>query len=206
MLRRRDLRAGKKGGTGIGLTRRGKGSKVMALVDGHGLPIAIYACAADRHESHLVVQLLFDFMFLDELPDRAIGDKGYDDDKLDAELDEYGIDMIAPNKKNRRFSKARPIPGCSSWLGQWRNTISRHFAESHRFFFISVLIEKLMAYWGAMAIKQSYFLPALTCNELESRMGSGYDDHMEKQEISTPEFLKIGTTLINVRYYKEAEA
>ena len=39
-VHRRDLRTGKKGGDRIGPTKRGKGTKVMAIVDGNGLPLA----------------------------------------------------------------------------------------------------------------------------------------------------------------------
>ena len=40
--------------------------------------------------------------FLDELPARLIGDKAYDSDALNQELaDEYGIEMIAPNRRRR---------------------------------------------------------------------------------------------------------
>jgi len=34
-------------------------------------------------------------------PDNLIGDKAYDSDKLDAELRDQGIEMIAPHKQNR---------------------------------------------------------------------------------------------------------
>jgi hypothetical protein len=38
--------------------------------------------------------------FLDDLPARLIGDKAYDLDPLDEKLDsDYGIEMIAPNRK-----------------------------------------------------------------------------------------------------------
>jgi len=32
--------------------------------------------------------------FLDELPERLIGDKAYDSDALDEQMSEYGIEMI----------------------------------------------------------------------------------------------------------------
>lgn len=48
--------------------------------------------------------------FLDEPPTRLIGDKAYDSDKLDQKLrDEYGIEMIAPNRRNR----GKPRTGAS---------------------------------------------------------------------------------------------
>ena len=35
-------------------------------------------------------------------PENLIGDKAYDSDKLDEELREQGIEMIAPHRSNRR--------------------------------------------------------------------------------------------------------
>ena len=40
--------------------------------------------------------------FLDELPERLIGDKAYDSDALDEQMSEYGIEMISPNRSNRK--------------------------------------------------------------------------------------------------------
>lgn len=49
-------------------------------------------------------------MLSSELPERIIGDKAYDSDKLDAQLAEQGIELIAPNRANRSPSQAgRPL-------------------------------------------------------------------------------------------------
>lgn len=89
------------GGDGIGTTKAGKGVKIMVLVDARGLPVAVDTTSASPHESQLV-QRLFDFMLTEDPPDRVVGDKAYDSDKLDAELAEYGIEMISPHRSNRR--------------------------------------------------------------------------------------------------------
>ena len=52
--------AAKGGGHGIGKTKRGKGVKIMGIVDRNGLPIAVTTHAANHHEVTLV-QLTFDF-------------------------------------------------------------------------------------------------------------------------------------------------
>jgi hypothetical protein len=60
-------RAGKKnvssmakgGGAEIGATKRGKGLKMMAIVDRHGLPLSVSTHAANHNEVRLV-QLCFD--------------------------------------------------------------------------------------------------------------------------------------------------
>ncbi|MGB9261850.1 MAG: hypothetical protein WCB55_17165, partial [Pseudolabrys sp.] len=40
----------KGGGSEIGTTKRGKGMKIMAIVDRHGLPLAVSTDAANHHE------------------------------------------------------------------------------------------------------------------------------------------------------------
>ena len=91
----------KGGGEGIGPTKRGKGVKIMGIVDRHGLPLAVSTHAANHHEVTLV-QLTFDFYMIEAKPENVIGDLAYDSDKLDEELGEEGIEMIAPHRSNRR--------------------------------------------------------------------------------------------------------
>jgi transposase len=90
----------KGGGEQIGPTRRGKGVKIMAIVDRNGLPLAVTTHAANHHEVTLV-QLTFDFYMIEAKPENLIGDRAYDSDPLDAELRKQGIEMIAPHKSNR---------------------------------------------------------------------------------------------------------
>jgi hypothetical protein len=49
------------GGDEIGPTRGGKGVKIMAIVDRHGLPLAVTTHAANHHEV-TVAQLTFGFL------------------------------------------------------------------------------------------------------------------------------------------------
>ena len=76
------------------LHERGKGTKIVAIASGDGLPIAVSVESASPAECRLVEGVLAG-CFLDELPARVIGDKAYDSDPLDKQLaDEYGIEMI----------------------------------------------------------------------------------------------------------------
>lgn len=90
----------KGGGEEIGLTRRGKGVKIMAIVDRHGLPLAVTTHAANHHEVTLV-QLTFDFYMIEAKPQSLIGDRAYDSDKLDEQLKAEGIEMISPHRMGR---------------------------------------------------------------------------------------------------------
>jgi transposase len=91
----------KGGGDGIGLTKVGKGVKIMVLVDARGLPVAVHTAPAGPHESKLV-QRLFDFMLTRQMPERVIGDKAYDSDPLDEELAQRGVELIAPHRASRK--------------------------------------------------------------------------------------------------------
>ena len=103
-LYRRDRCGGEKRGFGIGPTKRGKGTKITAITVGNSLPVAVSVQAASPHESQLVEETL-GHSFLDQLPERLIGDKAYDSDKLDRQMQkQYGVQMIAPHRSNR----ARP--------------------------------------------------------------------------------------------------
>src|SRR5919112_6638734 len=52
------LRTGQKGRTSIGKTKRGKGTKVMLVADGEGLPIGLMLASAKLHEVRLAAATL----------------------------------------------------------------------------------------------------------------------------------------------------
>ena len=54
IVHRCQLQFGEKRGSAVGPTRRGKGSKIMAISDGHGLPLAVHVASASPHETKLV--------------------------------------------------------------------------------------------------------------------------------------------------------
>jgi transposase len=120
----------KGGGEEIGKTKRGKGVKIMAIVDRHGLPLAVSTHAANHHEVTLV-QLSFDFYMIEAKPENLIGDRAYDSDPLDEQLRQQGIEMIAPHKSNRvkkkthdgrrlrRYERRWIVERFFAWL-QWR--------------------------------------------------------------------------------------
>ena len=57
----------KGGGEGIGPTKRGKGVKILGIVDRHGLPLSVSTHAANHHEVTLV-QLSIDFYMIEAKP------------------------------------------------------------------------------------------------------------------------------------------
>ena len=114
----------KGGGPEIGPTRRGKGVKIMAIVDRHGLPLSVSTHAANHHEVTLV-QLSFDFYMIEAKPEHLIGDKAYDSDKLDEQMAEQGVQMIAPHRENRKL-KTQDGRALRRYARRW--LVERYFA------------------------------------------------------------------------------
>ena len=111
----------KGGGAEMGPTKRGKGMKIMAIVDRHGLPLSVSTHAANHHEVRLV-QLCFDFYMIEAKPETLIGDRAYDSDPLDDDLRKDGI-VVAPHRSNRRSTRRKmdadfgDMPGAGSSNG-----------------------------------------------------------------------------------------
>ncbi len=115
----------KKRGRLVGKTKRGKGTKIMGIADRQGLPLAVRTESASPAEVKLVEKTL-DERIVADVPERLIGDKAYDSDRLDQELlENYGIEMIAPNRENRRVptQDRRPL---RRYVRRWK--IERLFA------------------------------------------------------------------------------
>ena len=75
----------------------------MAVADRNGLPVSVCAESATPHEVRLALSTLLQ-MVIPDAPQNLIGDNAYDSDRLDAELRFYGIEVIAPHRRNRRNS------------------------------------------------------------------------------------------------------
>lgn len=96
---------GARKGASIGPTKRGKGSKLRALVDADGRPLSVLVTSASPAEVTLVEPLLAARLH-PAAPGRLIGRNAYDSDGLDARLAEQGTELIAPNRRNRRKTPA----------------------------------------------------------------------------------------------------
>ena len=92
-----------KKGPKVGKTKRGKGTKIMAVADRHGLPVSVCIESATPHEVTLATATLLQ-MVVPDAPQNLIGDNAYDSDHLDAELKFYGIEVIAPHRRTRKNS------------------------------------------------------------------------------------------------------
>jgi transposase len=135
MLCRRHVCPGKKRGACVGKTKRGKGTKIMGVVDAHGAPLALCIESAAPAEVRLVEDTLEE-RFLRALPERLIGDKAYDSNQLDADLAGRGITMISPNRTGtratqdkrvlRRYQRRWKVERFFAWLGNFRRLVVRY--------------------------------------------------------------------------------
>ena len=86
-----------------------------------------------------LVEATIDSSFTQYAPDKIIGDKAYDSDKLDQQLiEERNIELIAPHKRNRKKAttqdgrKLRPyrrrwkVERLFAWLQNYRRLVVRY--------------------------------------------------------------------------------
>lgn len=115
----------------------------MAVADRHGLPIAVGIASGERHETKLVVDTL-EARFIDELPERLIGDRAYDSDGLDATLAEMGVEMIAPHNPTRktktqdgrplrRYRRRWHVERLFAWMMRFRRLVTRYENKEQNF-------------------------------------------------------------------------
>jgi transposase len=110
----------------------------MAIADAAGFPVAAHVESASPHEVKLVGATI-DSGFTQYAPDRLIGDKAYDSDKLDEQLSEdRNIELIAPHKINRkkkhtqdgrklrRYRRRWKIERLFAWLQNYRRLVVRY--------------------------------------------------------------------------------
>jgi transposase len=139
----RDVCSGQKRGRLVGKTKRGKGTKIMGIADGHGLPLALRTESASPAEVKLVEQTLEERLVPD-VPERLIGDKAYDSDGLDkAMMQTFGTELIAPNRVNRsqtqdgrplrRYVRRWKIERLFAWLFNFRRLVVRYEYHAENF-------------------------------------------------------------------------
>lgn len=147
---RRDLREREKRGDAVGLTKRGKGSKLAVLVVGESLPVGVQLAAANKSETSLAQPTVEEVADAGTdtgcWPKRIIADKAYDSDELRAAFDGVDIQLLAPHRSNRtakslsndgrcmrRYKQRWLVERFFAWLGGFRKLIVRH--ERHSLMF-----------------------------------------------------------------------
>ncbi len=101
-----------KRGLHVGKTKRGKGTKLMAVADGTGLPLAVHAANAQARTRSPSSAKTLASSFLDARPQRLIGDRAYDSTRSTPSCEKEGVEMVAPHRRSAK--NPRPRTGASS--------------------------------------------------------------------------------------------
>ena len=115
----------------------------MAVADRHGLPVSVCVESATPHEVKLATNTLVQ-MIVPDAPENLIGDNAYESDKLDCELRQYGIELIAPHRisrrnmtqdlrRLRRYRRRWKIERLFAWLQNFRRLVVRYERHAENF-------------------------------------------------------------------------
>jgi transposase len=154
----------KKGGDKVGLTRKGKGTKWMLVIDGAGLPLGFHLDSAQVAEVKLAERTLDTVLVARprgrprQRPEKLVADRGYDSGRFRQALRRRGIRMCIPPKRRPATWKAkrgRPVVARKedyrqrykaertfAWLGNFRRLLIRwdHRITLYRSFFEVALL------------------------------------------------------------------
>ena len=139
----------------MGKTKRGKGTKVMAVTDAGGVVLSVQIESASPHEVTLVESTVAE-RFIEGLPEKLIGDKAYDSDALDQRLQQQGIELIAPHRSNRkkkatqdgrklrRYKRRWKVERFFAWLFNYRRCVVRYENKQQNFKAIILLASTII--------------------------------------------------------------
>jgi len=129
----------------VGPTKKGKGTKLMLLVDGEGVPLGADIASASEAEVNLIERLLRRRTTRRQ-PQRLLYDRAADSDPLRQRLRTQRVELICPHRKNRtraptqdgrtlrRYRRRYKIERTISWLFNLRRLVVRY--EYHDYLFL----------------------------------------------------------------------
>jgi transposase len=128
----------------VGKTKKGKGTKLMLMTEGHGLPVSAFVISAQVSEVN-TIETLVDIQVAGQRPERLLYDKAADADWLRDALQRRKIKQITPHREGRkkpaktdgrtlrRYQHRWKIERTISWLGYQRRLLVRHEYYAHLF-------------------------------------------------------------------------
>jgi hypothetical protein len=134
---RRHVCPRKKRGADVGNTKKGKGTKIMLMVDGHGTPLSVHTCAANYAEVN-TLETLVENRICERMPERLLYDRAADADWAREGLATKGIELICPHRRGRkrpplqdgralrRYRRRYIVERTISWLFNLRHLLARH--------------------------------------------------------------------------------
>ena len=155
----------KKSGDQVGLTKKGKGTKWMLVIDGNGLPLGFHLDSATTAEVKLAERTL-DTICVPrprgrpkQRPTKLVADRGYDSSDFRRVLRQRAIQMCIPPRRRPakwRAKRGRPVVARKedyrqrykversfAWLGNFRRLLIRweHLSSVYQgFFTVAVLL------------------------------------------------------------------
>jgi transposase len=183
----------KKGGDKVGLSKKGKGTKWMLVVDGNGLPLGFCLASANTAEVKLAEQTL-DTIGVSRprgrpkrRPEKLVADRAYDSSALRSALRRRGIRMCIPAKRRPatwRAKRGRPVVARKeeyqlrytversfAWLGNYRRLLIRweHPSRVYQgFFTVAVLLISLRRLFPSTAVAAGGGRASPTWSRLEA--------------------------------------
>jgi transposase len=156
MVHGRHLRKCQKRGLKVGPTKRGKGSKIMAICDGNSLPVAVAVESASPSEMKLA-QPTFKERFIREKPAVMVANRGYDSNAVRNFFVGCDIEPVIPARKNnkkashqdgrklRRYRKRWKIERLNAWFQNDRRLVTRYEYKPENFLgFVHLSCMKIM--------------------------------------------------------------
>jgi len=122
------------------LTKVGKGTKRMLVVDGNGVPLALSISRASKAEVKLAQETLERVRVPRrrgrprKRPERLVADKAYDCDRFRSWLRSKGVIPCIPPRRNRKgrrrrwadeYKKRWRVERTFAWLGNFRRLVVR---------------------------------------------------------------------------------
>ena len=135
----------------MGLTRKGKGTKVMLVTDAQGVPIGGLVASAQEAEINLAESTLATVKVPRgrgrprSRPEELVADKGYDSRPFRLRLRRRGIKPCIPERRGRRPRPGRKadisnyrnrwkVERTFAWLGNFRRLVVRYERLAHVYF------------------------------------------------------------------------
>jgi hypothetical protein len=141
----------KRGGEKVGVTKKGKGTKWMLVVDGDGLPLGSHLDSANKAAVTLAVQTLDAIRVArprgrpKHRPEKLVAHRGHDSRAFRAALRRRGIRMCIPTKRRPRnwgATRGHPVVARKAHY-RLRYTVERSFAWLSNYWRLLIRWERL---------------------------------------------------------------
>lgn len=149
----------------MGRSRGGLSSKLHAVVDGAGMPLAIVLTGGQRNDGAMLGEVLDDIRVPRigpgrprTRPDAVVADKAYSTGIIRQALKARGIRAVIPQKsdeiarRKRKGSHGGRPPAFDAHAYRGRNVVERHFSLAKQWRAIATRYDKLAITYRATAV------------------------------------------------------